>query len=324
MQGPLPYPFSATGLLIFADAPADSSDNAALGEHGRQALTASAICTGWLASADTVVTAAHCLHPVAGAKAGRPAGFRKVLAFLPSYSRGGGGGGGGSGGGSSSSSSSSGSSGGAAGSPIGPVEVLWTDVLPEWAAAAGRGEYQWRSDIGVLRLARPVGYKTGWFGVAGGCAVAAAALEGAPKERLGVAAGTASQLVSARLGSATASAAMAVAGYPGDMARPTAGGQLSLPLMVRAALALGGGGRREGKGGNTCSGSKAHPPNLQTHHMADAPLPSIPETKTKTNNRATASAAPSAATSAPPTRARRPAPTAWAACCATAATPPKA
>lgn len=81
---PLPYPFSALGLLVFEDstpAAANSSGSGTAAADIPGGKGSVAICTGFLVSPNTVLTAAHCLQPV------KAAGGRRLLAFIPSYSR---------------------------------------------------------------------------------------------------------------------------------------------------------------------------------------------------------------------------------------------
>jgi hypothetical protein len=139
---PLPYPYSAIGLLVIGDAgfndtvdtpPANADDGSAAPEAPKK--PGLSICTGWLVSEDTVLTAGHCVYSVANPQTGQRSGLRKVLGFFPSYSR-------------------TGAGGGSA--PLGKLDAAWSAVLPEWAENADQGTYYWRRDIGVVRLAQKV------------------------------------------------------------------------------------------------------------------------------------------------------------------------
>jgi len=165
VAAPLPDPFSAIGLLVLSDgsnAPAFSGDDVtppqpssggndsaggwsgggggkAGGSHKKWG-TGLVICTGFMVSEDTVLTAAHCLYRVSNKQRGAGS-YRKVVGFYPSYSR---------------------AENGKGFAPLGYVESAWTEAAPEWVASANEGQYQWRKDIGVVRLARKV---RDWFGL---------------------------------------------------------------------------------------------------------------------------------------------------------------
>ncbi len=77
-----------------------------------------------------------------------------------------------------------------------------------------------------------VGFKTGWFGIAGGCDVAGAALQPATaKERAAS---------SSLAGAASSSAALSVAGFPGQSLVAAPNGRLYFPLMGDQQCRAGG------------------------------------------------------------------------------------
>ncbi|GBF96528.1 hypothetical protein Rsub_09111 [Raphidocelis subcapitata] len=216
---PLPYPFSALGLLVFADAGSNATakippttlgaESSSDPEGAKKKPSGMSICTGWMVGPDTVVTAAHCIYSVAGTNddgSARASGLRKVLGFFPSYAR---------------------TESGNGNAPLGRVEALWADVLQDWKDYADRGQFYWRGDVGIVRLAKPVGDTTGWFGLAGGCAVAAKALRYTAKERAGSA------------DAETSATAAAVAGFPGS-SMVTGGGKMYFPLMGDQRCRLSG------------------------------------------------------------------------------------
>lgn len=201
VRSPLPYPFSALGLLVFRGHGGEQGSAAAKGEDV-------SICTGFMVSEDTVLTAAHCLYNVPNELyPNRPIGYREVVGFFPSYSR---------------------SATGAGVAPMGSVKAKWTDVSPEWVAAAKDGRYYWPGDVGVVRLEQAVGYTTGWFGLAEGCAMSTAGIQAAAKERA-ASADTADGSDAAD--AAAGSASISVAGFPGASAIQTTSGKLLFPLM---------------------------------------------------------------------------------------------
>jgi hypothetical protein len=138
VQSPLPYPFSALGLLVFGDADSGAPPlSGSSGDDGARAASDMSICTGFMVSPDTVLTAAHCLYNVPNdLRPDRPIGYRKVLGFFPSYSR---------------------AANGAGVAPLGRVDAVWSEVAPEWVAAAAEGNFYWRGDVGVVRLRHKVG-----------------------------------------------------------------------------------------------------------------------------------------------------------------------
>lgn len=82
-----------------------------------------------------------------------------------------------------------------------------------------------------LNLPGQVGLQTGWFGLASGCDVAAAAAAPLAKERLD-ATHTALSSQATAAAAAAASAAMSVAGFPGqNVVQDTESGKLYFPLM---------------------------------------------------------------------------------------------